>query len=57
MREDMVHRCDLDGVILMLRRAPPDASFESIFAEHRNVEDVFLGVIEEAYIVLDCTNS
>lgn len=47
MLEDIIHYCDLDVVILVLWRAPPDTCFESVFAEHRNIEDVLLDVIEE----------
>lgn len=55
--EDMIHRCNLDVVILVLRAAPPNASFESIFTEHRNIENVFLNVFEECYVVFNGAHS
>ena len=50
--EDMIHDSNLHIVILMFRRTPPDAGFESVFPEHGNIENMFLDIVEEAYVVL-----
>ena len=57
MREDMIHGCDFDTVILVLWRTPANTSFEFVFTKHRNTEDMRFNVLKEGDIVFDCTNS
>ena len=45
--EDVVHRGDLHGIVLMTRRAPADPGFQPFSAEEGNTEDVLFEVSEE----------
>ena len=45
--EDVVHRGYLHGIILMAGRAPAYASFQTIFAQVLNLEDVLLDIRKE----------
>ncbi len=50
--KDFLHHSDLERVILMSWRAPPDACFQTILPEHRDVEDVLFHFCKETHVIL-----
>jgi hypothetical protein len=56
MLEDMIHDSDLDVIVLVLWRAPPDTGFETILSEHGNTKNVCLNIFEEAHVIFACSD-
>lgn len=50
--KDILHHSDLQRVVLMSWRAPPDACFQPVLSEQRDVEDVLFHFCEETHVVL-----
>ncbi len=48
--EDVLHRLDLHGIVVVAGGSPADSSFQSFLSEKRNSEDVLLEVSEETPI-------
>lgn len=57
MGKYVIHDCNLYIVILVLRRAPTDACFQTTLAKHGNAKDMCFYVFEEVHVVLTCTYS
>jgi len=50
--EDVLERCDLQGIIIVARSAPADMAFQIRLAEVRKIEDLFLEIREEVPVGL-----
>lgn len=52
MFEDALQGSNLQRIILVFWRSPPDAAFKALFPEEGNTENMLLNVPEEALVVL-----
>ena len=48
--ENVLHRCNLHGIVLMAGRTPADACLQTFLAQDGDVEDVFLDICKESSV-------